>query len=166
VAPLTATVLGAVEPGHSGVASGVNNAVARIAGLLAIAALGAVVSASFANRLDQEGRNLPSQAHAFIVEARTKPFVTATAAAPAAERAELHRVLQDASVHAFRLGLIIAAALAVLGGAAALVGIENPRRRVPCVDCPGGALAGASADAATDGAPRRAPAPAPAGAPP
>ncbi|MGA8722387.1 MAG: MFS transporter, partial [Solirubrobacteraceae bacterium] len=42
VAPLTAAVLGSVDPGHSGLASGANNAVARIAGLLAIAGVGAV----------------------------------------------------------------------------------------------------------------------------
>jgi EmrB/QacA subfamily drug resistance transporter len=39
VAPITSTALGAVEPAHAGVASGVNNAVARIAGLIAIAVL-------------------------------------------------------------------------------------------------------------------------------
>jgi MFS family permease len=53
VGPLTAAVMGAVEPGHTGVASGVNNAVARVAGLLAIALLGMLLSAAFVAALDQ-----------------------------------------------------------------------------------------------------------------
>ncbi|PPF22566.1 MFS transporter [Rathayibacter sp. AY1E9] len=51
VAPLTSTILGAVEDGHSGVGSAVNNAVSRIAGLVAIAATSLVVGDS----LDVEG---------------------------------------------------------------------------------------------------------------
>ena len=43
VAPLTSAILGAIEPERAGIASAVNNAVARIAGLVAIAVLGAVV---------------------------------------------------------------------------------------------------------------------------
>ena len=121
VAPLTAAVLGSVEPGKSGVASGANNAVARIAGLLAIAAVGAVVSASFVSRLDHDLARTPS-AQPAIAAARTRPLVTNSPGLP-------HVVLVDASVHAFRIGVAIAGVLAILGGLISLLGIENPPRR-------------------------------------
>jgi EmrB/QacA subfamily drug resistance transporter len=149
VAPLTATVLGGVAPGHSGLASGVNNAVARVAGLIAIAAIGAVVASSFSARVDSQLQTKPltPQARAAVVSARTRPLVTSAAGAPASERPAVHVALVNASVYAFRFGMIIAAALAILGGLASLVGIENPRRQVASADCQGGAL-GISPDAA------------------
>jgi hypothetical protein len=119
VAPLTATVLGSVPPGRSGLASGANNAVARIASLLAIAVVGAAVSAGFAARLD---RDLPDRKDTPLVQAASqRPLVTTGPPS-------IHPALVDASVHAFRLGMEIAAALAALGGVISLIWIENPRR--------------------------------------
>ncbi|MGE5635692.1 MAG: MFS transporter, partial [Nocardioidaceae bacterium] len=54
VAPLTATVLADADEGNAGVASGVNNAIARVAALVAIAAVGVVVAARFGAALDDE----------------------------------------------------------------------------------------------------------------
>ncbi len=149
VAPLTATILGSVEPGHSGVASGINNAISRVASLLAIAALGAVVSSSFQARLDHDlsGKPLSAQARAAVAAAQNRPLVTSASGVPNGERGLVHEALVDASLHSFRIGIGVGAALAILGGVVALVGIENPRRRVPCADCPGGALTGAGAAA-------------------
>jgi EmrB/QacA subfamily drug resistance transporter len=149
VAPLTATVLGAVEPGHAGLASGVNNSVARVANLIAIAAIGAVVASSFSARVDSQvqHRTLSPQTRAALVTAKTRPLVTNASHAAAAERPVVHAALVNASVYAFHVGMIIAALLAILGGLVSLVGIENPRRQVASADCSGGPL-GISPDAA------------------
>ena len=54
VAPLTSTVLADAGPSDAGIASGVNNAIARIAGLLGIAVVGAAIAGNGTN-LDEAG---------------------------------------------------------------------------------------------------------------
>jgi MFS family permease len=151
VAPLTSTVLAAVDEKHAGVASGVNNAIARIAGLLAIAVLGAVVASRFTTVTDSRlgDRPLSPVARSAVAEAKARSLSTAPAnRVPPPERAQVRSALEDASVSAFRLGLGIGAGLVIAGGVVSLVGIRNPRRTVACADCAGGALVGASEDLA------------------
>jgi hypothetical protein len=59
VAPLTTVVMGAVDQDHVGTASGINNAVARLAGVLAIAVMGAVMVDDFSAHLQQELARVP-----------------------------------------------------------------------------------------------------------
>jgi EmrB/QacA subfamily drug resistance transporter len=156
VAPLTATVLADADEHNAGIASGVNNAIARVAGLLAVAALGAVVAGQFATTIDDRlaGEQLSPAAMEVVSEAKDRTLTTVdTEGLPGAEAATVSRAAEDASVTAFHRGVGIAAALVALGGVLGLVGIRNPRREVPCEGCPGGALAGAPLEAAR---PRRA----------
>jgi EmrB/QacA subfamily drug resistance transporter len=122
VAPLTATVLSSVEQRHAGIASGVNNAVARIAGLVAIAVVGAIVSSSFSSTLDQK---LPPAA---LDQARSRPLVTEIpAGVPPGQRAEAKRTLGEASVDAFRDGITVAAVLVAMGGVISAAFVTNAK---------------------------------------
>ncbi len=133
VAPLTATVLDSVEERRVGIASGVNNGVSRVAGLLAIAILGAVISAHFGTALDQNlgAAPLSPAAAKTVSDAKAQPLaVPGTKKLAPVEAERIRAAAADASTAAFHLGALIAAALMILGGIASGFGIEDPRRKV------------------------------------
>jgi EmrB/QacA subfamily drug resistance transporter len=147
VAPLTATVLADADEHHAGIASGVNNAVARVAGLLAIAAVGAVVSAQFSSSLDRDlsGRPLGGDLRNAVADAKGRPLTTTAAGeVRGAARPAFKRSLEHASERAFHVGIGISGGLIVAGGVISAFGIQNPRRKLAAAECPGGAICGAS----------------------
>ncbi|MBA3302216.1 MAG: MFS transporter [Thermoleophilaceae bacterium] len=156
VAPLTATVLAAVDDEHAGIASGVNNAVSRVAGLVGVAAIGALIAAQFGTEIDSrlEAGGFSGAATAALSASKERPLSSPELRGVAAgERPRVQATIDDASTDTFRLGMGVSAGLVVLGGIVAGIGIANPRREVPCEDCPGGNLAGAPADAARERVP-------------
>jgi EmrB/QacA subfamily drug resistance transporter len=131
VAPLTTTVMAAVDARHAGVASGINNAVARVAGLLAIAVFGVLFARTFEVRVrprldhlalslparEKIDRELPKMAGADLTQA---PSI------PPRERQEVRAIIDEEFVFAFRLVMIGTAAL---GLAAASFGNAIRRNR-------------------------------------
>jgi EmrB/QacA subfamily drug resistance transporter len=161
VSPLTATVLADARESEAGIASAVNNAIARTAGLVAVAAVGAVVSSHYAALLDSRlDHRLPATAAQAVQAAKRRTFGTIDPGAlPPGQRAYVAGVSSSSSEDAFHLSLDIAAGLLFVAG---LGGLAIERRRGPrveAVNCPGGSLAGAPR-AAADCEPEHAHAPA------
>jgi len=152
VAPLTTTVLNSVDEHNAGIASGVNNAVARVAGLLAIAVLGAVTSAQFAATLDGKlsATTLDGKAAEVVADAKARPLAGGDEAKrlDGSQRSTVGAAIEDSSTDAFRLAVGIAALLMFAGGLTSALGIENPRRPTVSRPAPRAVTAGECARAA------------------
>ena len=100
VAPLTTVVMGAVDQDRVGTASGINNAVARVAGVLAIAGLGAIMVAQFGNRMNHRLENIamPGDVRA---ELQSNEIRMAALTPPNSVDAQTQFAIRDAIVASF-----------------------------------------------------------------
>jgi len=119
VAPLTTTVMSAVDAQRSGIASGINNAVSRVASLLAIAILGAVLFSAFNHSLDTgPARALPATERIKLAAASTSD-------------AQTRQAVQDGFIAGYRQVIWIAAALALASAATAALFFQKPNHAAP-----------------------------------
>ena len=130
VAPLTTTVMSSVAQQRAGVASGINNAVSRTAGLLAIAVFGIVMSQVFNSSLTArlDNFNVSQEARRSIDEERGK---LAGAEMPESlspdEKAAFKSAVADSFVQGFRLVMILAVCLALLSALISWTMIDGKR---------------------------------------
>jgi EmrB/QacA subfamily drug resistance transporter len=136
VAPLTTTVMAAVDERDMGVASGVNNTVARVAGVLAVAIVGLlaveVFGRAFSGRL--AALDLSTGVRRAVAAQRWNlGDVAVPESATPAERGAIEDAVGRASVTAFRWVAVLAAVLAAAGALSAALGVEAAPARAPVI---------------------------------
>lgn len=130
VAPLTTTVMGSVDERHAGIASGINNAVSRAAGLLAIAVLGVVMHGIYGRGLERRMAQLDlSPEVRRAVEAQRGELAALEIPASLGEpaRGQLRSAVNAAFLVGFRGVMLTAAGLAVLASLSAWWWIKDPK---------------------------------------
>lgn len=128
VAPLTTTVMSAVGGNRAGVASGVNNAVSRTAGLLGIAILGIVILHAYSSELDRRLASLSvsAEARSSIDEQRARLGATELPAGVSDQTAiALKQAIDESFVHGFRMVMTVAAVLALASALSAFMMIQG-----------------------------------------
>ena len=144
VAPLTTTVMGSVSSQHSGVASGINNAVTRSAQVLALAILGAVAIFTFTNSLQARAASLPlspEQRTTLVADAGKLGATTPPPGLGAKAVAQVHTAVQESFVGTFRLLTLIGSAMALASAALAwfLIGPPGEIQQQAAATVPGAA---------------------------
>jgi EmrB/QacA subfamily drug resistance transporter len=134
VAPLTTTVMNAVDERWAGIASGVNNAVSRTAGLFSVAVFGIVMLQIFARRFEDALRRIPLP-RATSSALNAQRFNLGGVGIPAdldnVTREAIRRAIDTSFVSGFRELMLISAALAVLSAIAAAFMIRSNNRPAP-----------------------------------
>ena len=130
VAPLTTTMMGAVPDHFAGAASGINNAVARLAGMLAVAILGTMAVGMFGAALERRlvmSRVSPDIRHALLQEVPKLAEARVPEAVAPELRATLDQAVAESFVSSFRAVMLAATAVAVLSAVCAALTITTPR---------------------------------------
>lgn len=131
VAPLTTTVMRAAGTDRSGLASGINNTVARTASLLAVAVFGILAQQRFGSALGERLQSLaisPDVRRMLAEESRKLAAATIPASVPHELRATLRAAIAGAFVDAFRLLAFLAAGVAMVSALVAWLLIKRELR--------------------------------------
>ena len=139
VAPLTTTVMNAVGEQRAGIASGTNNAISRVAGVLAIAILGNVMLGVFDHQLSDHlsGVNLASGVRQNLSDQRIKLAATKVPEeVDVATRGTIEQSIRESFVSGFRLVMLIASGMALTGAASAFFMVGNKGRSALLVNKP------------------------------
>ncbi len=124
VAPLTTTVMSAVDESHSGIASAINNAVSRIGGLVVVALLGILVASQIHATTNRYASQLGTPTAVAAID-RAVANGQVDSSLSSSDRALARRMITESSVNSYKLSLLLCAGLAIAAGLTSYATIRN-----------------------------------------